>query len=57
MNKKQFTASIHLKGWSVEDALSRWGRSQDWYHRNANGTEKQKQRLEDMIKGLPELNK
>tara|TARA_X000000950_G_C13788822_1_gene608446 strand:- start:766 stop:939 length:174 start_codon:yes stop_codon:yes gene_type:complete len=54
MNKKQFTASIHLKGWSVEDALSRWGRSQDWYHRNTNGTEKQKQRLEDMIKGLPE---
>lgn len=54
MNKKQFTASIHFKGWSVEDALSRWGRSQDWYHRNTNGTEKQKQRLEDMIKGLPE---
>lgn len=52
MNKKQFTASIHLKGWSVEDALSYWGRSQDWYHRNCNGTEKQKIRLTCMIKGL-----
>lgn len=52
MNKTQFTGLIKLRGWSVKDALSYWGRSQDWYHRNAHGTEKQKIRLECMANGL-----
>ncbi len=54
MNKQQYTASIRLKLWTVEEALLYWGRSQDWYHRNANGTEKQRVRLECMIRGLPD---
>lgn len=54
MNKKKFTAMLHLKGWMVKDALSRWGRSQDWWTDNTNGDDKAQQRLLDMINGLPE---
>ena len=54
MNKKQSTAMILIRGWSVTDALSRWGRSYDWYHRQVNGTEAMQQRLADMINGLPD---
>ena len=53
MNKTQFTGAIKMKGWLVKDALAYWGRGQEWYHLNANGTEKQKVRLECLIKGLP----
>ncbi|AUR91845.1 hypothetical protein NVP1165O_45 [Vibrio phage 1.165.O._10N.261.51.B7] len=44
---------INIKGWAVKDALSRWGRTYDWYHRQVNGTEEMQTRLEDMINGLP----
>ena len=57
MNKRQFTASLHLKGWRVKDALERWGRSQDWYHDNCSGNTEAKTRLTDMINGLPDKNK
>lgn len=53
MNKIQFTGAIKLKGWLVKDALEYWGRGQEWYHLNSNGTDKQKIRLECMINGLP----
>lgn len=45
---------ILSRGWSVKDALSRWGRTYDWYHRQVNGTEVMQKRLIDMINGLPE---
>lgn len=53
MNKKQATARILLRGWSIKDALSRWGRTYDWYHRQVNGTDIMNIRLSDMISGLP----
>lgn len=52
MTKQMFTGQIKSKGWSVTDALSRWGRTYDWYHRNCNGNDKAKTRLKDMIAGL-----
>lgn len=51
MNKQ--TLAIKQKGWTVKEALSRWGRSWDWYSRQVNGTELMKTRLDDMIAGLP----
>jgi len=57
MNKKQCTAMINIKGWAVKDALSRWGRTYDWYHRQVNGTEEMQTRLVDMINGLPDKDK
>lgn len=53
MDRQTFTAAMRVKGWKVKDALARWGRSKDWYHRNANGTHEERQRLKDMINGLP----
>ncbi len=53
MNKRQTTAKINMKGWSVTDALSRWGRTYDWYHRQVNGSTEMQIRLGDMVDGLP----
>lgn len=53
-NKQQLTAMIKLKGWLVKDALEYWGRSKDWYFHNADGSDKQKIRLNCMINGLKE---
>ena len=52
MNKQ--TLAIKQKGWTVKDALSRWGRTWDWYSRQVNGTDIMRQRLDDMIRGLPD---
>lgn len=54
MTRTQFTGLIKSKGWSVKDALTYWGRSQDWYADNANGNDKAKTRLECLIYGLPD---
>lgn len=47
----EFTLKIVSKGWSVTDALKRWGYSRDTYDR-WRADSKYHDRLNDLIKGL-----
>ena len=48
MINSKYTGMIKIKGWSVSDALSYWGRTYSWYHRQCKGGGKAALRLECM---------
>lgn len=49
MNK--FTSILHGKGWTVKDAIARWGIDYSTYNRRCNNP-KMWQQLQDMCNGL-----